>query len=65
KLDAGPEDVIRTRILLKCIEDWSVVAKAHGETFGAIRPACTFAQIAAFIDPDWLVEIEIEAVSCT
>jgi enamine deaminase RidA (YjgF/YER057c/UK114 family) len=55
-------DVIRTRILLTRIEDWEQVALVHGEFFGSIRPANTIMQIGRFIDPDWLVEIEADAV---
>lgn len=55
-------DVVRTRILLTRIEDWELVARAHGEVFRDIRPANTIMQVARFIDPDWLVEIEADAV---
>jgi enamine deaminase RidA (YjgF/YER057c/UK114 family) len=62
--DAGARlsDVIRTRCLLTRIEDWRAVAEVHGEIFGDIRPASTFVQVAGFIDPDWLVETEVDAV---
>ena len=36
--------------------------RVHGEFFGDIRPASTMLQAAAFINPDWLVEIEADAV---
>jgi enamine deaminase RidA (YjgF/YER057c/UK114 family) len=55
-------DVIRTRILLTRIEDWESVGLVHGEFFGNIRPANTVMQVTRFIDPDWLVEIEADAV---
>ena len=55
-------DVIRTRILLTRIEDWEKVALVHGEFFTDIRPANTIMQVVRFIDPDWLVEIEADAV---
>ena len=54
--------VIRTRTLLTRIEDWEPVAAVHGEFFGSIRPANTIMQISRFIDPDWLVEFEADAV---
>ncbi|OQM76452.1 RidA family protein [Manganibacter manganicus] len=62
--DAGGtlEQVIRTRIMLTNIEQWRDAARAHGEVFGSIRPACTFVQVSRFIDPDWLVEIEADCV---
>jgi enamine deaminase RidA (YjgF/YER057c/UK114 family) len=56
------EQVIRTRIMLTNIEQWREAARAHGEMFGAIRPACTFVEVSRFIDPDWLVEIEADCV---
>ena len=55
-------DVVRTRILLTRIEDWEAVAAVHGEFFADIRPANTIMQIGRFIDPEWLVEIEADAV---
>jgi enamine deaminase RidA (YjgF/YER057c/UK114 family) len=55
-------DVTRTRILLTQIEDWERVAAVHGEFFGRIRPANTIMQVVRFIDADWLVEIEADAV---
>jgi enamine deaminase RidA (YjgF/YER057c/UK114 family) len=59
---ASLEDVVRTRILLVRIEDWKAVAEIHGQYFRDIRPASTFMQVSSFIDPDWLVEIEADAV---
>jgi enamine deaminase RidA (YjgF/YER057c/UK114 family) len=56
------EQVIRTRIMLTDISQWREAARAHGEMFGAIRPACTFVEISRFIDPEWLVEIEADCV---
>jgi len=55
-------DVTRTRILLTRIEDWESVALVHGEFFREIRPANTIMQVTRFIDPEWLVEIEADAV---
>jgi enamine deaminase RidA (YjgF/YER057c/UK114 family) len=55
-------NVTRTRILLTRIEDWQQVAAIHGEFFGSIRPASTVVQVVRFIDPDWLIEIEADAV---
>ena len=59
---ASLSDVIRTRILLTHIEDWERVGLVHGEFFGSIRPANTVMQVTRFIDPEWLVEIEADAV---
>ena len=54
--------VVRTRTLLTRIEDWQAVAAVHGEFFREIRPANTIMQITRFIDPEWLVEFEADAV---
>jgi len=59
---ASLEQVVRTRTLLIRIDDWQAVASVHGEFFGAIRPANTIMQVSRFIDPDWLVEFEADAV---
>ena len=59
---ASLADVVRTRILLTRIQDWEAVARAHGEVFRDIRPANTIMQVTRFIDADWLVEIEADAV---
>lgn len=62
KLGGRLEDVIRTRTMLTRIEDWEAVGRVHGEFFGEIRPANTIVQVSRFIDPEWLVEIEADAV---
>jgi len=62
RADASLEQVVRTRTLLTRIEDWQAVASVHGEFFGSIRPANTIMQVSRFIDPDWLVEFEADAI---
>ena len=54
------ENMIRTRIFLKDIEKWEEAAKAHGEYFSEIKPACSFIGVNRFINKDWLVEIEAD-----
>jgi len=56
------DNVIRTRIFLKDIKKWKEAAKAHGEYFSKIQPACTFVEVSGFINPEWLIEIEADAV---
>jgi enamine deaminase RidA (YjgF/YER057c/UK114 family) len=53
-------DVIRTRVYLTDARTWNEAAKAHGEYFSQIKPACTFVEVSRLIDPQWLVEIEAE-----
>lgn len=57
--EAGGEisDVIRTRIMLTDISRWEEAAKAHGEFFSEIHPACTFVEVLGFVNKDWRMEI--------
>lgn len=59
---ARVEDVVRTRIFVTDITQWEAVGRAHGEAFGAIRPACTMVEVSKLIAPEILVEIEADAV---
>jgi enamine deaminase RidA (YjgF/YER057c/UK114 family) len=61
--DAGADlgSVVRTRVMLVDMTRWQEAARAHGEVFGEIRPACTFVEVSRFIDPEWLVETEADA----
>lgn len=62
KLGTSLAGVVRTRILLTRIEDWEAVGKVHGRLFESVRPVTTIAQVVRFVDPEWLVEIEADAV---
>lgn len=55
------EDVVRTRVYVSDIAHWEPVARVHGERFGHIRPANTLVE-ARLVGPEYLVEIEAEAV---
>ncbi|QNP73251.1 RidA family protein [Streptomyces roseirectus] len=61
ELGAGPEDVIRTRVLLIHARDVDEAGRAHKELFDAVRPVTTFAVVTGFVDPRILVEVELEA----
>ena len=59
---AALSDVVRTRVFVTDIARWQEIGRAHGEVFGAIRPASTMVQVVALVDPAMLVEIEAEAI---
>lgn len=62
-LGGSLSDVVRTRIMVQNREDVEEISKAHGWAFNCvgIRPANTLV-MAGLVGPEFLVEIEAEAV---
>lgn len=60
--NAALNDVVRTRIYVTDISKWNVIAKAHQEVFGDIRPATSLVEVCNLISPEYLVEIEATAI---
>jgi enamine deaminase RidA (YjgF/YER057c/UK114 family) len=58
-LGARLEDVVRTRVFVRRLDDWEAVARAHGERFGHIQPANTLVS-AGLVGDEYLVEVEAE-----
>ena len=59
---ASMSDVVRTRMFVTDVSRWEEAGRAHGEAFGAIRPATTMVEVSRLIDPAMLIEIEADAV---
>jgi enamine deaminase RidA (YjgF/YER057c/UK114 family) len=59
---SGLEDVVRTRVLLTNIDDWKAVIDVRAEYFREIKPVDTIMQVGRFVNPEWLVEFEVDAV---
>jgi enamine deaminase RidA (YjgF/YER057c/UK114 family) len=62
--DAGScfADVVRTRVYLVDPADFAAIGRVHGDVFSDVRPANTTVVVAALLDPQWKVEIEVEAI---
>jgi enamine deaminase RidA (YjgF/YER057c/UK114 family) len=61
KAGASVDHVVRTRMYVVNREDADAVGRVHGELFASVKPASTMVMVAALIDPDHLVEVEVEA----
>ena len=59
---ATPDDVVRYRIYLTNIADWPAVTDEVAKVFGATRPIGTLVEVKGLINPEMLVEIEVDAV---
>ena len=62
KAGSSMEDVVRTRVILTNIDDWKKVIEVRAEYFRDIRPVDTIMQVNRFVNPDWLVEFEADAI---
>lgn len=61
-LDASLADVVRTRLFVTDISRWADYGRAHAETFADHPPCTTMVEVKALIDPEMLIEIEVDAV---
>ncbi|WP_242158400.1 RidA family protein [Aestuariivivens sediminis] len=59
---SGLNDVVRTRMFLTDITDWETAAAVRSSYFKTIKPVDTIVQVTRFINPEWLIEIEVDAI---
>jgi enamine deaminase RidA (YjgF/YER057c/UK114 family) len=62
KAGATMDDVVRTRMYVTDMAQWPEIGRAHGDAFRNIRPAATLVGVTALVDPEMIVEIEVDAV---
>lgn len=55
-------DVVRTRMMLTDVSDFEAVARVRKEFVGAYKPVDTIVEVSRFVNPEWLVEIEADAI---
>ncbi len=59
---AGLQDIVRTRIILTDIDTWKEAIEARKAFCRDSRPVDTIMAVTRFVNPEWLVEIEVDAV---
>jgi enamine deaminase RidA (YjgF/YER057c/UK114 family) len=62
ELGAGCEHVVRTRMYVTDASRWEEFGRAHAEFFGSSPPATALIEVKALIDPQMLVEVEVDAL---
>ncbi|MCK8464159.1 Rid family hydrolase [Aliiroseovarius sp. S1339] len=59
---SGLEDIVRTRVILTDIDTWKEAIEARRKYCVDSRPVDTIMAVTSFVNPEWLVEIEVDAV---
>ena len=59
---SGLQDIVRTRVILTDIDNWKEAIEARKKYCVDARPVDTIMAINRFVNPEWLVEIEVDAV---
>lgn len=59
---ASLSDIVRTRVILTDIENWRGAIEVRKAFCRDARPVDTIMAIDRFVNPEWLVEIEVDAV---
>jgi enamine deaminase RidA (YjgF/YER057c/UK114 family) len=59
---ASLRDVVRTRMFVTRMSEFPAIASVHHEMFGVVDPVATCVEIVSLVDPDLLIEIEVDAI---
>ncbi len=59
---SGIHDIVRTRVILTDIDNWKEAIEARKAYCRAVKPVDTIMAIDRFVNPEWLVEIKVDAV---
>lgn len=59
---SGLQDIVRTRVILTDIDNWKQAIEARKLYCLDARPVDTIMAVQGFVNPEWLVEIEVDAV---
>lgn len=59
---ASYRDIVRTRTLLVRIEDAPAAIEARRAFLRGVKSVETTMQVLRFVDPEWLIEIEVDAI---
>lgn len=62
EVGAGPEHVVRTRSYVTDVACFGHIARAHHEVFADVRPATSFIGVSALLAPEFVLEIEADAI---
>jgi len=61
EVGASLSDIVRTRLYVTDMGQWEAIAKAHQELFAEHPPTSTMVKVAGLINPDMIVEVEVDA----
>lgn len=59
---SGLHHVVRTRVLLTDIDNWKAAIDVRKKYFRDIRAVDTIMAVGSFVNPEWLVKFEVDAV---
>ena len=59
---SGLHDVVRTRVILTDIDNWKAAIDVRKEYFADVRPVDTIMAVDRFVNPEWLIELEADAI---